>query len=515
MVDKEKIFLIIILISVIVFGIMHFIFYFFFKITNFNDTYDSFESYPLFNFKISKNTCETNENEEYIIFHELQDIEETATKEELKYKNKIMKINENYFCYEKQKSYRELLYSGQIIKQNENCKQGYKNCGIIDTLNQKLCVLINNECPLYDVGINGDNENYDSNPDYIYDYNSKIYYNNNNYEAENKKIIGKLILNEGQPCYNSKEKLWRSFGSKEAKENHLKCELEILGKYSDNRYEKKGNISYYDLYKDNFNYQFFILLDENELKKEKVSLYKREFLGIDKECDEKSDISHKDYSLLKKNQKFEKTLLLVEPIITFFFMFIAILCLCKNYKDIYCLYLIYFLLLIPCMICHCVFIKKIIKNDLFYECSDEITNEILNQENKNTKKTIIYTAINLTADVLINIQLLIFLILVCKEESCFCTHQEKPPKIENLPNKHQGINENINKNFYNIILNRIDTNNEIPRKNNINENNKDQKLNDNIIAHTNEVNDLKLGIKNKEKINHITDRASQNSDSKL
>ena len=157
-------------------------------------------------------------------------------------------------------------------------------------------------------------------------------------------------------------------------------------------------------------------------------------------------------------------------------MFIAILCFCKNYKDkayIYCLYIIYFLLFIPCMICHCVFIKKIIKNDLFYECSDEITNEILNQENKNTKKTIIYTAINLTADVLINIQLLIFLILEYKENACFCAQQEKLPKIENLPNKHQGINENINKNFYNIILNRIDTNNETPRKNNINENNKD------------------------------------------
>ena len=167
------------------------------------------------------------------------------------------------------------------------------------------------------------------------------------------------------------------------------------------------------------------------------------------------------------------------------------------------------------MICHCVFIKKIIKNDLFYECSDEITNEILNQENKNTKKTIIYTAINLTADVLINIQLLIFLILECKDYTCHCILLEKPPKIQNLPNKHQGINENINKNFYNIILNGIDTNNEIPRKNNINENNKDQKLNDNIIARTNEVNDLKFGIKIKEKINHITDRASQNSDSKL
>ena len=494
MVDEEKIFLIIILISVIVFGIMHFIFFFFFKITNFNDTYDSFESYPLFNFKISKNTCETNENEEYIIFHELQDIEETATKEELKYKNKIMKINENYFCYEKQKSYRELLYSGQIIKQNENCKQGYKNCGIIDTLNQKLCVLINNECPLYDVGINGDNENYDSNPDYIYDYNSKIYYNNNNYEAENKKIIGKLILNEGQPCYNSKEKLWRSFGSKEAKENHLICELEILGKYSDNRYAKKGDISYYELYKDNFNYEFFILLDENELKKEKVSLYKREFLGIDKECDEKSDISHKDYSLLKKNQKFEKTLLLVEPIITFIFMCIFILCYCQSYEKMYVIdyfYLMNFLLFFSCMICHCVFIKKIIKNDLFYECSDEVTNEILNQENKNTKKTIIYTAINLVPDILVTILLgPILLVLSCKNCDCPCS-REKKAKIQNFSITHQDINENKDKIVDDMVLNGINIKDEIIGKNNINENNKGQKINDITIVDTNEVNDLK------------------------
>ena len=101
--------------------------------------------------------------------------------------------------------------------------------------------------------------------------------------------------------------------------NHLNCELKILGKNSDNRYNKKGDITYYDLYKDNFNYQFFSSIDENELKKEKVSLYKREFLGIDKECDEKTDISKKQYNILKKSQKYEKILLLVEPIIIFFF----------------------------------------------------------------------------------------------------------------------------------------------------------------------------------------------------
>ena len=213
------IFSIITLILIILFGIMHFIFYFFFKITNFNDIYESLESYPLFHFRINKKNCGTNEADEYIIFHELQGIEENVTNEEINDKNKIIKINGNYFCYEKQKSYRELLYNGQIIKQNENCKQGYKNCGIIDTLKQKLCVSLEDECPLYDVGMKDDNENYDSDPQYIYDSTFKIYYNSNNYGDENKKIIGSLILNEGEPCYNPKEKLWRAFGTKETQKS--------------------------------------------------------------------------------------------------------------------------------------------------------------------------------------------------------------------------------------------------------------------------------------------------------
>ena len=433
---------------------MHFVFYFFFKITNFNDIYESLESYPLFHFRINKKNCGTNEIDEYITFHELQGIEETVTNGGIKDKNKIIKINGNYFCYEKKKSYRELLNNGQIIKQNENCKQGYKNCGIIDTLKQKLCVSLEDECPLYDVGIKDDNENYDSDPEYIYDSSSKIYYNNNNYGDKNKKIIGNLILNEGEPCYNPKEKLWRAFGTKETQENHLKCELKILGKNSDNRYNKKGDITYYDLYKDNFNYQFFSSLDENELKKEKVTLYKREFLGIDKECDEKSDISEKQYNILKKNQQDEKILLLVEPIIIFFVMCIFILLFIINkfkYELIHLLNFFYFLLFMPCMICQIIFIMKIIKNDLFYKCSDEITNEVLNQENKNTKKTIIYTAINLVADILISIQLLIFIIVLCyKERVCGCNVYHKESK-ENIPPKNHDESP-INKNLINNII---------------------------------------------------------------
>ena len=97
---------IIIFIVINLFGIMHFIFYFFFKITEFDDIYESLDSYPLFNFRIDEMNCSSNKMEEYIIFHELQGIEQTATDGGTKGQNKILKINGNYFCYEKQKSYR-------------------------------------------------------------------------------------------------------------------------------------------------------------------------------------------------------------------------------------------------------------------------------------------------------------------------------------------------------------------------------------------------------------------------
>ncbi len=47
------------------------------------------------------------------------------------------------------------------------------------------------------------------------------------------------------------------------------------------------------------------------------------------------------------------------------------------------------------IICFIVFLKGIQNNDLFYDCSDDITNEFLKQENNNTKKSITIVVINL------------------------------------------------------------------------------------------------------------------------
>ena len=110
------------------------------------------------------------------------------------------------FCYDK-KIYKDLLYNGQIIKKDETCEGQYlKDCGIIDTLEQHLCIKNEENCPLYDVGIGKKSDTIN----YINDYEANIYYNNNNY-FNGQKIIGKLILNDGQPCYLLNEKLWENF----------------------------------------------------------------------------------------------------------------------------------------------------------------------------------------------------------------------------------------------------------------------------------------------------------------
>ena len=71
-------------------------------------------------------------------------------------------------------------------------------------MEQELCIKNEDKCPLYDVGIgqNTDTANYISKSE----TEGNVYYNNEDYNDPNKRIIGKLFLNEGQPCYRLNEK---------------------------------------------------------------------------------------------------------------------------------------------------------------------------------------------------------------------------------------------------------------------------------------------------------------------
>ena len=75
-------------------------------------------------------------------------------------------------------------------KKGETYTQKYqKKCGMIDTLEQELCIKNEDNCPLYDVGIGQKTD--------ITNYISKsitegnVYYNEEDYNDPNKRIIGK------------------------------------------------------------------------------------------------------------------------------------------------------------------------------------------------------------------------------------------------------------------------------------------------------------------------------------
>ena len=428
---KNKYFAIIDFILLLIFGVIHLVFYFIIKETDFENIFDTFESSPLFDLKLSANCGSYS----HIIFHVWEGYEVSTRGRNSNSRTKIVdrtdidRINGNYFCYKKI-SYKDLLYKGQIIKKGESCPQEYNtNCGIIDTLEQQLCIKNGESCPLYDIGIGnkplGDYTHQNGN-------NANIYYNNNNnYNEANKKIIGKLILNEGQPCYRLGEKLWRKFVSIEAGDNHLECELKVFDKLNDDKYNKRGEITYQKIYQDNLENSIYNTLFKDvmdKLNNEKVSLYKREFLGIDKTCDEENKIDRNNYETLRNNQKNEGICILFEGIIILCFWLVLIISIlilkCKgklgeHVYNILFLFLNFILLLnLICLICQSVFLGKIIKNDLAYDCSDEITNEVLRLENLNTKKTIIYSGINLGADVLYILFNVLFFLIVYIKEKC-------------------------------------------------------------------------------------------------
>jgi len=437
---ENKIFTIIDFTIVLAIAITHLVFYFFIKDINYDNIYDTLKSSPLFDFSISNTTCGSKY---FNVFHNFEGRKErsggkTRRKKRIVDETAITKINGNYFCY-RYISYKDLLYNDQIIHKGEHCQGDYsKDCGVIDTLDQHLCIKENEKCPLYDIGIGPitDTENYIYN-----ESNSDVYYNKDNYDNPDKKIIGKLILNDGQPCYRINEKLWRKFDSLEAGEGLLECKLEISGKLTDDRYIKKGEITYRKIYEDNLSKENQDILFD-DIKDEKVSLYQRQFLGIDKECNEKADFAEEIIEQVNDNQSSIKLCLLVESIllIAFWFILLVVTCLFSCFggflkKALGIIQLISNLLLIVLpltfIICQGVFLMGINTYDLSYDCSDSITNEVFHKEHDNNLKAILYTGVSIGLDAFILIAHVISILIYRSRAKSEAESSEDFKKMEN------------------------------------------------------------------------------------
>ena len=143
--------------------------------------------------------------------------------------------------------FKELIDAGKIINKTQDCPGTSKSCGIIDTLNRKLCVDQNEDCPI-------NKDDIDSFPVNLFTSNQKLDNDNKMYlneEVEEKKIITSIKLSDGFPCIRSNESRWISYHADEYTRSE-DCSY-VKDKNTDDRYVKfeRFSTNKTELYKDN------------------------------------------------------------------------------------------------------------------------------------------------------------------------------------------------------------------------------------------------------------------------
>ena len=168
------------------------------------------------------------------------------------------KIKSNYICVKKSNiTYKDLMKSNQILPKDKECPKNYIKCGIIDTLENILCIPNNETCPIK--------------------LNDIININNEINSTIDDQILSIFKLNENiTPCIDPAEKTWRSYN---ILEEDKKCSTKIFGKLYDDRYEKIYiiNTTKKNLYIDNSIIDFY---DNRTSLEETIYLYARCFIGF-------------------------------------------------------------------------------------------------------------------------------------------------------------------------------------------------------------------------------------------
>ena len=119
-------------------------------------------------------------------------------------------------------------------------------------------------------------------------------------------------------------------------------------------------------------------------------------------------------------------------------------------------------MLIPCFICHIVYLYRIEKSNIAgYNCSDSITNELIRKGTEDNSKMIIYIKINLYLDVFqITLNCLVILIGLCLMvyDKLKGNYDEKLKELDQSQdecNEKNDTNQNSDENNLEIPINSI------------------------------------------------------------
>ncbi len=216
---------------------------------------------------------------------------------------KIFKFKNMTICAKTKKKYYDLLNSDAVVESNENCPEGKKNCGYIDTVNNKLCFDNNSDCPINYIQIKDNGSDPPKNVDNLNTIKGdkiSIYYSNNPYPDSSQipYIANTFKIADSEICalpnlYHSKI----DFNNLEAIKKQYSKDCVLKG-YSQevtfdktDRYHAINTINQYELYEENgiidkiiksnltkygFNIEKY---RDNELK-----LYVRRAFGFKKSC---------------------------------------------------------------------------------------------------------------------------------------------------------------------------------------------------------------------------------------
>ena len=227
-------------------------------------------------------------------------------------------INHNYYTLLK-----------QAKPQNVPCDEGYKQCGILDSFNQKLCLLENETCPLNQIEISTSETPSDIftnkeavNTTLLND--NKTYLHTSNAEIHSQ-IITEIIIGPELFCFDAEErKLGPPYYYYEPSSTYGNCTKYI--KYEkDFRYVPMDTQTKYDVYNENgilpkiqeYVKYYTEPYPQDELNNYNLSLYKRNYIGFNLTCLGKQELDEGAINFVRKYESLVNELNISITVIVF------------------------------------------------------------------------------------------------------------------------------------------------------------------------------------------------------
>lgn len=289
------------------------------------------------------------------------------TKEIKRWRNKQFYINSNKEKY----TYKYLAKNS--VPYNEECKEGYKKCGLLDTMNNILCLENDEECPINDLIITNKSDvpnkflQYSNYSLLDFEDGSYLFYTN---EAINSHIIVEFTLSNYKPCLD--------LG---------KCQKKYEDTAYDDRYGNLDEIDQYTFYEQNkFLGKDISFINKKGIKS--VKLFTRSFIGYNLSCIDDNFFLFKN---LPSSWKWGKYLMIISFIISFLTFFHYDLCFPEkaylldffNFPDHSLRYTIYKVIVysLPGIFALGAFL--LVRRDVKLGCGDELIDAILTDVIKN------------------------------------------------------------------------------------------------------------------------------------